>query len=95
MFLYIFISNSIRFSELFSVLRREKYLRNDVVKFYILEIASALFTLQRQRVLYRNLKPETINLSIEGHVRLSDFEFSIVDSSDRLQTLCGYVNCSR
>ena len=61
-----------------------------MVKFFILELSSALMSLQKYRIVLRSLVPEAISLTTEGHVRLSDFDFAKVLPDDlRTFTMCG------
>ena len=56
----------------------------------MLELSSALMSLQTFRIVLRGLMPETVCLTTEGHVRLSDFDFAKVLPNDlRTSTMCG------
>jgi serine/threonine protein kinase len=45
-------------------------------KFYASEIILALEYLHNNGIVYRDLKPENILLSIDGHIKLTDFGLS-------------------
>jgi serine/threonine protein kinase len=74
--------------ELFSHLRREGRFNNDASKFYAGEIALAFEKLHSKMIVYRDLKPENLLISQEGHIKITDFGFA-KQVVDRTWTLCG------
>eukprot|EP01122_Echinamoeba_exundans_P013060 TRINITY_DN5635_c0_g1_i1.p1 TRINITY_DN5635_c0_g1~~TRINITY_DN5635_c0_g1_i1.p1 ORF type:complete len:931 (+),score=210.61 TRINITY_DN5635_c0_g1_i1:146-2938(+) len=66
----------IRGGELFYHLRRAGRFPEDKARFYIAEVILALDYLHRHNVIYRDLKPENILLSLDGHIKLTDFGLS-------------------
>ncbi|KAI8057788.1 kinase-like domain-containing protein [Syncephalis plumigaleata] len=54
-------------------LERCEYFPENVVKFYICEIALALRYLHKQRIVHRDIKPANILLDERGHCHLTDF----------------------
>lgn len=66
----------IRGGELFYHLRRAGRFPEDKARFYIAEVILALDCLHRHNVIYRDLKPENILLSLDGHIKLTDFGLS-------------------
>lgn len=62
--------------ELFFHLRRAYKFKEDVVLFYSAEIIVALEYLHDQGIIYRDLKPENVLLTQEGHIKLIDFGLS-------------------
>jgi len=74
--------------ELFSLLRDKTRLQNDHARFYCAEIILALFYLHNQKIIYRDLKPENLLISENGHIKITDFGFAkrVVG---RNWTLCG------
>jgi len=48
----------------------------DRARFYIAEVILALDYLHRHNIIYRDLKPENILLSLDGHIKLTDFGLS-------------------
>lgn len=74
--------------ELYSYLRRKRYFEENDAKFYTVELASALDSMHRIGIAYRDIKPENILIATDGHIRLTDFGFAKV-VLDRTFTLCG------
>ncbi|MFH4982681.1 hypothetical protein AB6A40_009390 [Gnathostoma spinigerum] len=74
--------------ELFSHIRAKGHFSNGTTRFYAAEVVSALSYLHSKIIIYRDLKPENLLLTREGHVKLSDFGFAKV-VSERTRTLCG------
>jgi len=77
--------------ELYSHLRRAKAFDISAYLFYTVEIASALQYLHRLDIVYRDLKPENVLLTKEGHIRLSDWSLGkkIDPAEGHTFTLCG------
>lgn len=59
--------------ELFFHLRQFRTFNEQIAKFYIAEIVLALEHIHSKNICYRDLKPENVLLSKEGHVQLIDF----------------------
>ena len=74
--------------EIFRLLRRENLFPNDVALFYITEIVLALEYLHKQKIAYRDLKPENLLVAADGHMKITDFGFA-KKINDRTFTLCG------
>ncbi|KAJ1980043.1 cAMP-dependent protein kinase catalytic subunit [Dimargaris verticillata] len=74
--------------ELFTHLRKAGRFPNDVTRFYAAEIVLAIEYLHNKDIIYRDLKPENLLLSTEGHIKITDFGFS-KKVEDRTWTLCG------
>ena len=62
--------------ELYSYLRLTRTLPSPVVKFYSAEVLLALEYMHSMNIAYRDLKPENLMLSKEGHIKLTDFGFA-------------------
>ncbi|PIL25027.1 transporter [Ganoderma sinense ZZ0214-1] len=67
-------------------LERLGALPEEVVKFYVAEIGSALAFLHEHRIIHRDLKPDNILLDERGHAHLTDFNIAVHYSERRLLT---------
>lgn len=74
--------------EMFSYLRNVGRFSNTTSRFYTCEVVIALEYLHSKNIAYRDLKPENLMLTKDGHVKLTDFGFAKV-IHDRTYTLCG------
>lgn len=76
--------------EIFRLLRQENLFPNDVALFYVTEIVLALEYLHRNKIAYRDLKPENLLVAGDGHLKITDFGFAkMIPTGDRTFTLCG------
>ena len=77
--------------ELFYHLRKETYFAESRARFYTAEMILALEVLHNNGVIYRDLKPENVLLDSEGHIKLTDFGLSKLQSSSNKMTFtfCG------
>ncbi|KAA1137322.1 serine/threonine protein kinase, AGC [Puccinia graminis f. sp. tritici] len=74
--------------ELFSHLRRAGRFSADVARFYGANVVLAFQGLHELDIIYRDLKPENLLLSLNGYLKLTDFGFA-KKVPDRTWTLCG------
>lgn len=74
--------------EVFSHLRTMQYFDLDVTRFYAAEILLVFQMLQNHNLVYRDLKPENLVFSADGHIKFIDFGFA-KQITDRTYTLCG------
>uniref|UniRef100_A0A1I7XIT6 Protein kinase domain-containing protein n=1 Tax=Heterorhabditis bacteriophora TaxID=37862 RepID=A0A1I7XIT6_HETBA len=74
--------------ELFSYLRASRVFSNSMSRFYAAEIVCALEYIHSKNFVYRDLKPENLMLTKEGHIKMADFGFA-KELKDRTYTLCG------
>ncbi|KAG0045949.1 hypothetical protein BGZ83_008840 [Gryganskiella cystojenkinii] len=58
-------------------LERAGPMREDVVRFYIAELALALDALHARRIIHRDLKPDNVLLDEHGHAHLTDFNIAV------------------
>jgi serine/threonine protein kinase len=87
-----FVMDYINGGELFYHLQRDKRFSEERVRFYAAEIVSGLDYLHSAGVIYRDLKPENLLLTREGHIVMTDFGLSkegLHDKFDRTGTFCG------
>lgn len=87
-----FILDYINGGELFYHLQREKRFSEERVRFYGSEIVLALEYLHKEGVIYRDLKPENLLLTNEGHICMTDFGLckeGLFSPDDRTETFCG------
>lgn len=59
--------------ELFFHLRHNKRFNENLAVFYIAEVICGIEELHRHNIIYRDLKPENVLLTIDGHIILADF----------------------
>ena len=76
--------------EVFTILREEGRFSSDTSKFYAAEIAMAFEYLHSYHIVYRDLKPENLLISAQGHIKITDFGFSkLIQPGEKAWTLCG------
>ena len=61
---------------LFYHLNKHKRFLEQEVRFFAAEIILALEYLHSKKILYRDLKPENVLISRDGHIKLADFGLS-------------------
>lgn len=62
--------------ELFNLLQQKRRFKEDVAKFYAVQVLLALEHLHKFDIVYRDLKPENILVDGDGYIRLVDFGLS-------------------
>nr|AGC26954.1 serine/threonine protein kinase [Polyporus umbellatus] len=67
-------------------LERLGCLHEEVVRFHIAEVGSALAYLHEHRIIHRDLKPDNILLDERGHAHITDFNIAVHYSERRLLT---------
>lgn len=76
--------------ELLTRIETLKKLPYEHIKFYSLEIASALFHIHSFNFVYRDLKPENIAITEDGHIKLLDYGFTRqYKKNEKMYTTCG------
>lgn len=74
--------------ELFSYLRRLKRFEESTAQFYAAEVVLALEYLHTEmNVIYRDLKPENLLITKNGHIKITDFGLS--KNNEVSKTYCG------
>jgi len=87
-----FIMDFVNGGELFHHLTKEKRFSEERARFYAAEIVSGMGYLHECGIIYRDLKPENLLLSHQGHVIMTDFGLSkegLLRQSDTTKTFCG------
>jgi len=87
-----FIMDYVNGGELFFHLQKDKTFTEERARFYCAEIVLGLEYLHNSGVLYRDLKPENLLLTGEGHICMTDFGISkegLLSDDDRTATFCG------
>ena len=76
---------------LLSQIRKANLSVTQNMPFYALEVAMALEYLHSQSIIYRDLKPENLILSMEnrGHIKFVDFGFAKIMKQSKTKTNCG------
>lgn len=76
--------------ELFRMLRTQGQFPLATTRFYAAEVIAALVFLHENGVVYRDLKPENMLLTGEGHIKITDFGFAkSLKPGEKTFTLCG------
>lgn len=76
--------------ELFRVLRTQGQFSLATTRFYAAEVIAGLAFLHDNGVVYRDLKPENMLLTGEGHLKITDFGFAkCLKPNEKTFTLCG------
>ena len=86
-----FIMEFVQGGELFFHLHRETRFDDEKTRFYIAELILALNFLHKNKIIYRDIKPENILLDIYGHIKLTDFGLSriCIEKNEKAYTICG------
>ena len=76
--------------EIFTILREEGRFPMEQAKFYGAEICLAFEYLHKYNIAYRDLKPENLLISKQGHIKITDFGFAkLIAPGEKAWTLCG------
>jgi len=76
--------------EFFSLLRKTGVLQMPHCAFYTSQIVLVFLFLHKNRIVYRDLKPENLLIGLDGYLKLTDFGFAKrLDGKKKTQTLCG------
>ena len=88
---YLFmVLEFIRGGELFTLLRKKERLCNSHACFYAMEVVLLFERLHHNDIIYRDLKPENVLLTEDGHLKITDFGFAKQLTNEQMTfTLCG------
>lgn len=95
------ITKFLQGGELFFHLRKNGKFSEERTKFYACQIILALEYLHRNKVIYRDLKPENVLLDSKGNIKITDFGLSkifnhnrnsVLYNTTKAYTICGTPN---
>ena len=76
--------------ELRDLLTEKKNFREEVVKFYAVQIIDAVMNLHEREIIHRDLKLENILIDETGYLKIIDFGISkLLDTEINADTVCG------
>jgi len=87
-----FVMDYVNGGELFFHLQKDRKFPEERARFYLAEIACGLEYLHANGVIYRDLKPENLLLTSDGHICMTDFGLAkegLLCDNDRTSTFCG------
>jgi len=86
-----FVMDFVNGGELFFHLQKDRRFSEERTRFYAAEIVLGLEYLHAAGVIYRDLKPENLLLTQEGHICMTDFGIAKegLSDNDRTETFCG------
>lgn len=85
-----FILDLLSGGDLYTHINKYGKMKEAQARFYAAEIVLALEHLHKNKIVYRDLKPQNIVLDSEGHIKLTDFGLSKLNfDQNQENTICG------
>ena len=88
-----FILEAMLGGDLYSLLDKKRKFNEDWMRFYAASVACAFKDIHAHNIAYRDLKPENLILTNEGHIKIVDFGLAKkLDGDEKTYTCCGTVS---
>jgi serine/threonine protein kinase len=84
-----FLMEPVLGGELFSYLRKRQMFSPKTTRFYSASVVLGFEYMHRKGMVYRDLKPENLLLTLEGYIKITDFGFAKKINDGSTWTLCG------